>query len=443
MLCSIYFKKEKLHPIITPDNTTNRVNITYNVVEKVNFTLNLQGGYAGVETGATLGLELGTNNFSWRNFCKFTKPLGDGQNCHIGIKFGNKSYRNLTFSFMEPWLGGKEAYIFSASLNHSLQYATPASRTSQERVIEGAMWPFYRYKKNVSNIRTTGGKVRLGKRIRWPSKYWKIFFGVDYTHNKYTNYKILDDAITRSGVMHDLSLDCALERDSTNHPIYPTRGWTCNLQANITPPYSLLASHNGQTGIQEKYKWKEYHKWMIDTSWYQSIIGDFVGHLRGHFGIVGNFSSKNKGPFERFFLGGSNHPAEIMGNLLGGEHISLRGYDDNTVTPKKGNIKGGIIYNKLVGELRYPIINSPACCLYILVFAEAGGNWLSYTDYTPYDMKKSWGAGLRIHLPMLASIMPALSLIGFDWGYRLDTTNSIAPNKDKFSYQFSFCLGGR
>ncbi len=44
---------------------------------------------------------------------------------------------------------------------------------------------------------------------------------------------------------------------------------------------------------------------------------------------------------------------------------------------------------------------------------EAGNSWLDKRKYTPFNLYKSAGLGIRIYLPMFG-------LLGFDWGYGFD-----------------------
>ncbi|HOF46004.1 MAG TPA: BamA/TamA family outer membrane protein, partial [Bacteroidales bacterium] len=74
---------------------------------------------------------------------------------------------------------------------------------------------------------------------------------------------------------------------------------------------------------------------------------------------------------------------------------------------------GGTIYNKFTAELRYPITLNPSATIYLLTFVEAGKSWLDRRNYTPFNLYKSAGAGVRIYLPMFG-------LLGFDWGYGFD-----------------------
>ena len=149
---------------------------------------------------------------------------------------------------------------------------------------------------------------------------------------------------------------------------------------------------------------------------------------RANFGFIGNYNSAvGMTPFERFWVGG----AGLMGfNLDGRELIALRGYQDNSLTPQVANTiaytqstgttylsdirpQGATIYNRYTFELRYPISLNPQATVFPLIFAEAGGAWLNFKEFNPFQVYRSVGAGVRIFLPMFG-------MIGLDYGYGFD-----------------------
>lgn len=59
-------------------------------------------------------------------------------------------------------------------------------------------------------------------------------------------------------------------------------------------------------------------------------------------------------------------------NTYGSEIIGLRGYVNNSLTPRKNNGYVGNVYDKFTVELRYPIVLQPQSTIYALVFLEGG-----------------------------------------------------------------------
>jgi outer membrane protein insertion porin family len=162
---------------------------------------------------------------------------------------------------------------------------------------------------------------------------------------------------------------------------------------------------------------------------------------RANFGFIGTYNpAVGMTPFERFWVGG----AGLMGwNLDGRELVALRGYQDNSLTPIKseryntalGTIEqqvreGGTIYNRYTFELRYPISLNPQATVFPLLFAEAGGAWLNFKDYNPFQIYRSVGAGVRIFLPMFG-------MIGLDYGYGFDApTYSVDGQYNRGNFHF-------
>jgi outer membrane protein insertion porin family len=228
--------------------------------------------------------------------------------------------------------------------------------------------------------------------------------------------------------------------------MYPSQGSSISLSLTLTPPHSLwrkLDYNDANLDPAKKYAWVEFHKWMFDAKYYLPLDNKkkLVLEAKAHFGFIGSYNSElGVGPFERFFLGGDGLAGGFNSFLLGQEIIGLRGYENNKVTPplynnygsQAGNtIQGGIVYNKLGLELRYPVTTGNAATIYGLVFTEAGNNWNNYEDFNPYNLYKSAGFGARI-------FMPAFGLIGLNWAYGFDT---LPFSTQKSGSQFHFTIG--
>jgi outer membrane protein insertion porin family len=64
-------------------------------------------------------------------------------------------------------------------------------------------------------------------------------------------------------------------------------------------------------------------------------------------------------------------------------------------------------------ELRYPVSLNPNSTIYLTAFAQGGNTWTRFKDYSPFDLKRSAGMGVRLFLPMFG-------LLGFDYGFGFD-----------------------
>ena len=180
----------------------------------------------------------------------------------------------------------------------------------------------------------------------------------------------------------------------------------------------------------EKYKWIEYHKWKFKSDFYTKLVGDLVLSTRVRFGFLGKYNSEiGVTPFERFYVGGDG----LYGynNLDGREIVALRGYGNETITPNYAynSSLGGTIYDKYTLELRYPLSLNPSATIYALTFVEGGNSWGSFRSFSPFDVYKSAGVGIRIFLPMFG-------VLGLDYGYGFDEVPGI-PDANGAHFHFS------
>ena len=410
-----YFDPEKLNVDFQPDPENGTVDLEYIVEEKPSDQIELSGGWGAGMIVGTLGTSF--NNFSLRNIFnpKAYRPLpaGDGQRLSLRAQASGLYYQSYSFSFVEPWLGGRKPNSFTTSIYHSIQ-------TNGEPVEE-----------NRASFKITGAALGLGRRLSWPDDYFTV-----YNELSYKRYQINDWSgfLYDKGFSNNFSLKTNLGRHSSGpNPIFPTRGSTFSLSLELTPPYSLLSSIDyANESSQVRYKWIEYHKWKFSGSWFTTLMGSKSGDSRAlvlntkfEFGILGFYNSDiGPSPFEGFQLGGDG----LYGyNLYGRETIGLRGYLNNSLTPSEG----GNIYDKFSLELRYPLSLNPSATLYALVFAEAGNSWYDINNFDPFDMKRSAGVGLRIYMPMIG-------LLGVDWAYGFD---DVPGNTGANGSQFHFVIG--
>ena len=417
-----YFDPEKLNVDFNPDPVSGTVDLEYTVEEKPSDQIQVSGGYGSGMFVGTLGVTF--NNFSLRNIFNFKSyrplPTGDGQRLSIQASASGLWYQNYSFSFVDPWFGGKKPNSFSLSVYHSnvRQY------TSKEEA-----------KEDRKTFRVTGAGIGLGQRLQVPDDYFTLYLELSYKRyniNNYSDYAM----IFKQGVANNLSIKAVLGRSSSGpNPIFPTMGSEFSLSAELTPPYSTM---NGKDytdpnmTLQERYKWIEYHKYKASAKWFTTLFGPKDGSSRAlvlvtkaEFGLLGMYNKNvGKSPFEYFQLGGDG----LYGyNLYGAENIGLRGYSNQSLTPAAN----GYVYNKYTVELRYPMSLNRNATFYAIVFAEAGNCWHSIENFRPFDVKRSAGVGVRVYMSMIG-------LIGVDWGYGFDEVPG-APNAN--GSQFHFVIG--
>jgi outer membrane protein insertion porin family len=412
-----YFAPDKVSQNMMPNPAKGTVDIEWKVEEQSNDQVELSGGWGGYYGFVgTLGLTF--NNFSLRNVPHFKEwkplPVGDGQRLQLRMQANGRQYQSYSFSFTEPWLGGRKPHSFTFSLNSSVQ-RNPLSYTSAST---DASSP-----RLVINSVTLG----LGRRLEWPDNYFTLMNSLTYQNYALKNYDYGGLHFTNgTGTSNSVTFNTTLSRRSTNEVMYPSSGSEFSLSVTLTPPFSLWRELDyGTAKPEDKFKWFEYHKWMFDSKYYLPLDNKkkLVLEAKAHFGFMGSYTSKaGIGPFERFYMGGSGMAGGFSSFLLGQDIIALRGYDNFKVTPPDYNnyspnspyAIGGIVYDKFGLELRYPVTTGNAATIYGLVFTEAGNNWNNYEDFNPFSLYKSAGFGARI-------FMPAFGLIGLNWGYGFDT----------------------
>ena len=97
-----------------------------------------------------------------------------------------------------------------------------------------------------------------------------------------------------------------LTRNSTDVPIFPTRGSIISFSLELTPPYSILDPKDYERlAPAEIYRYIEYHKWKFNFAWFSEIRKKLVFKTAAEFGFLGYYNEEiGYPPFERFYLGG-------------------------------------------------------------------------------------------------------------------------------------------
>ncbi|WP_420146896.1 outer membrane protein assembly factor BamA [Spirosoma sp.] len=429
-----YFDPEKIgiNPVPQNDGT---VDIEYSVEEKPSDQIELSGGWGGyVGFVGTLGLTF--NNFSARNIPNLGawKPLpaGDGQRVQLRFQANGSQYQVYSLSFTEPWLGGRKPNALSVSASHTVY------KTFYDPLNPYSIYQSLKGRTPTGSYTNTAVTIGLGRQLKVPDDYFSLTNSLTYQRYDLNNLDLFYIGY-KDGISNNITFNTTLARNSIDNPQFPRNGSSFSLSGSFTPPYSAFKTTTETTKPEERYKWVEYHKWMFDASWFQTVFGKLVLNARAHMGFLGSYNKRtNIGPFERFVLGGSGLAGQGQ-FALAQDIIGLRGYDDrsvytadyNRVSDATTRSQGGVVYNKFVAELRYPVSLNPSATIFVLTFLEAGNNWGSYKQYNPFDLKRSMGFGARI-------FMPAFGLIGIDYGYGFDTIPGV---KDKASGQFHFTIG--
>ena len=410
-----FFDAEAVVPDVKPNYADKTVDIEYSVAEKGSSQIELQGGYGGGSFIGTLGLSF--SNFSIRNI--FNKkayqpiPMGDGQ--RLSLRFQKSKYSSTySFSFMEPWLGGKKPKALSFSIYNSKQFRYDyATRDVDKNQM----------------IDIIGASLGVNQRLKWPDDYFTLSTSVNYQRYTLKNYYFpLFGFEDDNGNSNNLSFAVSLSRSSHGpNPIYPTKGSQFSLGAKFTPPYSLFQDKDYKTITNEdKYKWLEFYKASFSGKWFNEISNKLVLLTSTEFGVLGTYNNDlGVSPFERYYVGGDG----LQGQQYDGrETIGLRGYPNSSLTSQSG----GTVYNKFSLEMRYPITLKPSASIYVLGFLEGGNSYEGLDKFDPFDIKRSVGLGLRL-------FMPSFGLLGIDFAHGFDDVPS-APGV-KSGWQTHFTIG--
>ena len=434
-----YFDAQQISPDFKNVNPTDgTLDMQYSVVESGSSQIELQGGYGGGGFIGTLGLSF--NNFAIKDL--FNKkaykpvPMGDGQKLALRLQ-SSRFYTMNSFSFTEPWLGGKKPVQFNVQLSQTKQFLyNPITRNAD--------------KSRSFNI--SGLSVGLAKRLTVPDDFFTLSQAVSFQFYDLNNYNT--GLFTfGNGSSKNLAYTFGLSRNNTyTDPIYPTGGSNFSFSAKVTFPYSSVNNvdyaglRTEREGLVEdltidpsntdasdriavidqlKFQWLEYYKFKFKGEWYTAITKKLVLKPTFEFGFLGAYNN-DRGivPFERFFLGGDGLGTY---SLDGRETIALRGYPNQSLS----NQDGGSIYNKYSLELRYPISLGQQAKVYALAFMEGGSSFNDFKDYNPFELKRSAGFGVRL-------FMPAFGLLGIDFGHGFD---SLPGESGKHGWETHFIIG--
>jgi len=431
-----YFNQETINPGVVPNAEDGTVDINWKLEEKSSDQLELSAGWGGgIGLTGTLGVTF--NNFSIRNIWKKSAwdplPTGDGQKLSVRVQSNGKAFRSYSFSFTEPWLGGKKRNSLTIAYNNS-KYSNAIDPYTGR--VDNA-------KSDTNWLKVNGFSVGLGKQLKWPDDYFSLMVTAAFTQYKRMNYPIFE-GVGPTGVSNNFSIKLALQRSSVFDPIFPRSGSNIMASVQFTPPYSLIDPNVIHS--EDPYKKPEYHKWRFNAEWYIPIgrpLGaeknrQFVLKLAAKYGFMGRYNNKlDYSPFERFQLG----DAGLTNNfgLLGYEIIAHRGYpvyqnSNPSINPDLSSAnRFFIIFNKYQLEMRYPVVTNPGSTIYALTFFEAANGWFDYKDYNPFRLRRSVGVGMRFFLPMFG-------LLGFDYGIGLDriTPGGGLKNASKFTFMLGF-----
>ncbi|HSH19403.1 MAG TPA: POTRA domain-containing protein, partial [Draconibacterium sp.] len=349
-----HFDPEAINPDVQPNPENGTVDIEYQLQEKANDQIELSGGWgAGMFVGS-IGLKFA--NFSVRNI--FNKeawrplPTGDGQTLGIRFQTSGKYYRTISLSFIEPWLGGKKPNSFSVSLSHSrINYS--ANKYYQSYNPYGGSgygynpygyggyggysgygggygggygydsygyggyggYPQYQYNYDSESTNeindqiweTTALALGYGYRLSYPDDYFTMYHELSFEHYNLRNmgsyfYFLADSTGQVNGTFNNFSVKTVFGRSSIDNPLYSRSGSSFSLSLKLTPPYSWFSNtdySSSSVSNNERYKWIEYHKWLLKGQLFNPLSKNTNLVLRTalELGFLGYYDKYRKSPF--------------------------------------------------------------------------------------------------------------------------------------------------
>lgn len=449
-----HFNPEAMDIRPEPNEDDGTVDILFNLESKANDQIEFSLGWG--QTGIIGKLALKFTNFSIKNLFqpdsyKGLIPQGEGQTFTISAQTNARYYQAYSLSFLDPWFGGKRPNSLSVSAYYSRQTGVNSNYYNsnwQNPYGYGYGYGFgsnYNYNDYYQNsiqnaydpnklLQMAGITVGFGKRLSWPDDYFTFTTELSYNWYYLKNWDYL--YYMNNGTSNALVLGLTLARNSIDNPLYTRRGSTFSINLQLTPPASLfsgnknweaLSKANTTESKKEMYRWIEYWKLRFKSRTYTPLNDaeqyTLVLMTRADFGLLGSYNKWLKSPFETFYVGGDGMSG---GYTYATETIGLRGYENGDLTPWG---QEGYAYTRMGVELHFPFMLQPTTTIYGLGFVEGGNAWTSVKNFSPFDLKRSAGLGVRIYLPMVG-------MMGIDWAYGFDKVRGT-----KGGSHFHFILG--
>ena len=457
-----HFDPESMDIRPEPNTENGTVDLIFNLTSKNSDQVELSAGWG--QTGIIGKVALKFTNFSIKNLFnpksyKGIIPQGEGQTFTISAQTNAKYYQAYSLSFLDPWFGGKRPNSLSVSAYYSRQTGVNSNFYNDNYYSGmlynnlGSYWgsgyypgyyPSYYddyYQNSIENaydrnkyLQMAGIAVGFGKRLNWPDNYFTFQASLSYNWYHLKNWEYL--YYMNNGTSNAFVLGLSFARNSIDNPIYTRSGSQFSLDLSLTPPVSLFSNKDwkalSEAGTQdakkEMYRWIEYWKLKFKARTYTPLTDPegkwtLVLMTRADIGLLGSYNKYLKSPFETFYVGGDG-----MSGSYGyaQETIALRGYDNGAFTPWT---KDGYAYTRFCMELHFPFMLQPTTTIYGLAFLEGGNAWNDMKDFSPFNLKRSAGAGVRIYLPMVG-------MMGIDWAYGFDEVFG-----QKGGSHFHFILG--
>jgi outer membrane protein insertion porin family len=374
---------------------------------------------------------------------------GNGQNLSFSIDFGSRR-SSFNVSFTEPYLFGRPTLLGTDLFTLNRRWFSDYTEGRQ------------------------GGAIRLGRRLRWPDNYFRIFASYRLERNRFHDF---DDAFEsensyKTTYIWDVNSSGLADvgdssQVSVGDPI-PGSILSYNAEWNSSSRFSLTITRDSRnlpefatSGSQISYTFSqtggilsgfwEYRKHDLSAAKFFPLIGKLALAAKIQYSVIESPSGDDRVLIsDRFTPGGTAFDGIV------------RGYDDGSLTPDSivtdsdssffylnpNATPGSPASDTLLGtsfrtrvrgkymlignlELQFPISERS---VYALLFFDAGNSWLHKKDISPFGsstfLYKGAGFGFRI-------LVPGIGTIGFDFAYPLDKP----PNGDQQAWKPHFQIG--
>lgn len=407
--------------IPTPVNLPNGdVDVEFMVEEKQTGQISAGAGYNSQDkVVGTIGM--GIPNFR-----------GNGQTVSFNVDFGSRR-NSVILSFTEPWMFGRPTLLGLDAYTTNRRWFSDYTEGRQ------------------------GGSVRLGRRLRWPDNYTRIFASYRLERNRFHDF---DDFFIESRSFKRIEFydtdnipgtnaDSIAFEESVVNILDPFPGsvlqyrdlwqttsrfsFTITRDARDLPQFatkgSQLSYQFENTGGPLGGFWR-YQKHSMSVAKFVPLFWGMSISSRVQYGVTTSPAGDDRISLtDRFTPGGTAFDGMIRGYddgtitpdsliSLGDSLIYFTGNPGESLIPDSVSTSGAVLSTRVRGkymlvsniEIQLPIVDQQ---IYGLLFFDAGNSWLHYNDIKPFsDMFTSTGVGFRI-------VVPGIGLIGFDFARRL------------------------
>ncbi|MDZ4805184.1 MAG: outer membrane protein assembly factor BamA [Candidatus Eisenbacteria bacterium] len=407
------------------------VDLVLNVEEKAVGTASAGAGFSS-QGGLTGFLELGHPNV-----------FGNGQAVNLRMERGSRT-SNFDLSFTEPWFMGSPTTlgidIFRSNYIRDIyQVLRTGGALRFGRPVPGVAYT--RMFGTYSFERTEGlGRITIDESLR------KTYAADSTSYTETLNISTPDPIGIDSSTRSASGITVGLNRNSTDHPIYPQAGsisslsWEINggpLQGNVRFNKVLFDGRFFARDRQLLAGTKP--AWMIRTQLGATAFRNGLDDLRDGYPPSDSTDLDPSIPEDRYWkvealelfrLGGTTRGQSLRGysdyEVVPDDNVLTRllttttkviddgvvTRDDTTIVAVYDTFPGGRYYSVLTLERQFTLVDP----LHAALFAEAGGTWNDVSDFRWDSIHKSLGFGVRMEIPLLGQV-------GFDYAYGFDRLN--------------------